>query len=183
MEWEQRFITLLSCQKKKIKIKIKKKNSKYSSLPCWHQKHLTQKSDCERWNAVHAVSSLSQTVVTVFKWQYVDEASQSSRSWHFLVMYRRKVDVFQFCEDVSPLIQEASSVLTSWRGAAGFYTLYGSVLTEAVWTLTVRVVMATRGLLWLGEPSHHSHLSSHFSWRTLCLHSHTGFKSLQLPSS
>ena len=32
-------------------------------------------------------------------------------------------------EDVSGLIQEASSVLTNWRGVAGFSTLCGSVLT------------------------------------------------------
>ena len=31
------------------------------------------------------------------------------------VLYRRQLDLFQFPEDVSPLIQEASSVLTNWR--------------------------------------------------------------------
>ena len=38
----------------------------------------------------------------------------------------------QFLEDVSPLIQEASSVLTTWRGVAGFKTLCGSVLTKSL---------------------------------------------------
>ena len=37
--------------------------------------------------------------------------------------------MFQFLEDVSSLTQEAS-VLTNWRGVAGFYTLCGSVLIE-----------------------------------------------------
>ena len=36
------------------------------------------------------------------------------------LFYRRHLDVFQFLEDVSPLIQEGSAVLTNWGGAAGF---------------------------------------------------------------
>ena len=32
----------------------------------------------------------------------------------FLVVYLRQLDWFQFAEDVSPLIQEASSVLSNW---------------------------------------------------------------------
>ena len=42
--------------------------------------------------------------------KYVDEGSRSSRSWSFSVLL----------EDVSPFILEASSVLTNWRGVAGF---------------------------------------------------------------
>ena len=38
----------------------------------------------------------------------------------FQVLYHRQLDLFQFIEDVSPLIQEASSILTNWRGAAHF---------------------------------------------------------------
>ena len=34
----------------------------------------------------------------------------------FQALYGRHLDVFQFFEYVSPLIQEASSVLTNWRG-------------------------------------------------------------------
>ena len=41
---------------------------------------------------------------------------------------------FQFVKDVSPLIQEASSVVTNWRGVAGFQTLCGNVLTELLGT-------------------------------------------------
>ena len=36
------------------------------------------------------------------------------------MLYRRQLDQFQFLEDVSPLMQEASSVLTTWVGVAGF---------------------------------------------------------------
>ena len=62
----------------------------------------------------------------------VDEGSQS---WWFWVLYRGQRDLFQFLEDVSPLTQEASSVLTIWKGVAGFETLCGSVLTESLRTL------------------------------------------------
>ena len=50
------------------------------------------------------------------------------------MLYARQLDVFQFLEGVSPLIQKASSVLTNWRGVAGFQTLCGSVLKEALRT-------------------------------------------------
>ena len=40
------------------------------------------------------------------------------------------MDMFQVLEDISHIIQEASSVLTNWRGVAGFKTMCGSVLTE-----------------------------------------------------
>ena len=46
----------------------------------------------------------------------VDEGYQSSRTSQSWMLCRRQLDVFQFLEDVSPLIQEASSVLTNWRG-------------------------------------------------------------------
>ena len=62
----------------------------------------------------------------------VDEGSQS---WWFWVLYRGQRDLFQFLEDVSPLTQEASSVLTIWKGVAGFETLCESVLTESLRTL------------------------------------------------
>ena len=43
--------------------------------------------------------------------------------------------MFQFVEDVSPLIQEASSVLTNWRRwVAGLWTLCRSILTESLRT-------------------------------------------------
>ena len=48
------------------------------------------------------------------------------------------VDLFQFLEDISPLIQEASLVLTHWRGVAGFQTLRGSVLAESLGPLVGR---------------------------------------------
>ena len=38
----------------------------------------------------------------------------------FQVLYHSQLDLFQFLEDVSSLIQEASSVVTNWRGVAGF---------------------------------------------------------------
>ena len=44
------------------------------------------------------------------------------------------LDPFQFLEDVSPLIQEASSAPSNWTGAADFLTLCGSVLTESLRT-------------------------------------------------
>ena len=37
-----------------------------------------------------------------------------------LALYRRQLDLFQFLEDVSPLIQEAPSVLTNRRGVASY---------------------------------------------------------------
>ena len=77
----------------------------------------------------------------------VDEASHPGQ-----VMYGRKLDMFPFWEDVSPLIQEASWVLISRRGAAGFETLHGSVLTESVWAPSVRVIMATCGLVGWAQP-------------------------------
>ena len=39
---------------------------------------------------------------------------------HFKCCYHRQPDVFQFLEDVPPLIQETSSVPTNWREVAGF---------------------------------------------------------------
>ena len=44
-------------------------------------------------------------------------------------LYHRQLG-FQFLEDGLSVIGEASSVLTNWRGVAGFYPLGGSVLTE-----------------------------------------------------
>ena len=58
------------------------------------------------------------------------------------MLYCRQLH-FQFLEDVSPLTQEASSVLTNWRGVAGFYTLRGSVLTES---LRARELSVSEGL-------------------------------------
>ena len=46
------------------------------------------------------------------------------------VLHHRQLDLFQFLKDVSPLIQEASSVLTNWSGVAGLEILCRSVLTE-----------------------------------------------------
>ena len=34
------------------------------------------------------------------------------------------MDMFQVLEDISHIIQEASSVLTNWRGVAGFKTVW-----------------------------------------------------------
>ena len=56
--------------------------------------------------------------------------------WNYLEWQKRvynrsvQLDVFQFDEDVSPLIPEASSLLTIWRRVIGFQTLCVSVLTE-----------------------------------------------------
>ena len=50
-----------------------------------------------------------------------------TRLSHFFVLYLRHLDVFQFFENVSPLISEASSVLTNW-------SVCGSVLTESLRT-------------------------------------------------
>ena len=45
------------------------------------------------------------------------------------MLYRGQLDVFfQFPEDVLPLIQAASSVLTNWKGVVGFLTMCGSLL-------------------------------------------------------
>ena len=53
------------------------------------------------------------------------------------VVYRRQLDLFQFLEDISPVTQEASSVLTNWRGV-------GSLLNP-VRMCSFRVVRATSG--------------------------------------
>ena len=42
------------------------------------------------------------------------------------MLYHRQLDWFQFLEDLSPPIQEASSVLTNWREVEGSQTLRGS---------------------------------------------------------
>ena len=49
--------------------------------------------------------------------------------------YRRQLDVFHFPEDVSPLIQVASSVLTNWSGVAR--------LLNPVWECPYRVLKDT----------------------------------------
>ena len=44
------------------------------------------------------------------------------------VLHHGQLDLFQFLEDVSLLIQEASSVLTYWRGVAGLKPCVGMSL-------------------------------------------------------
>ena len=48
------------------------------------------------------------------------------------VLYCRQLDVLQFLGDVSHLIQQASSVLTNWRGVCR--------LLNSVWECPYRVV-------------------------------------------
>ena len=52
------------------------------------------------------------------------------------MLYRRQLDLFQFLGDVWPLVQEASSVLTNWRG--------GGRLLNFVWEFPYRAVKDTR---------------------------------------
>ena len=49
-----------------------------------------------------------------------------------------RLDLFQCLEDVSPLIQEASSILPNWRGVAGFL--------HSAWECPHRVVKDRCGL-------------------------------------
>ena len=51
------------------------------------------------------------------------------------VLYYRQLDVFQFREDVSPLIQEASSVLTNLEGSLQAFKLCVGVSLESLRTL------------------------------------------------
>ena len=51
------------------------------------------------------------------------------------MLYRRQLDEIQFLGDVSPLIQEASSVLTNWRGVCR--------LLNSVWECPYRVAEGT----------------------------------------
>ena len=53
------------------------------------------------------------------------------------MLYHRQLDLFQFLGDVSLLIQEASSVLTDWRGV-------GRVLIS-VWECPDRIVKDLSG--------------------------------------
>ena len=55
-----------------------------------------------------------------------------------IVLYHRQLDLFQFLEDVSSLIQEASSVLTNWRRIGR--------LLNSVWECPHRVVKETCAL-------------------------------------
>ena len=48
------------------------------------------------------------------------------------VLYRRQLDMFQFLKDVSPLIQEAPTVLTNWRGVCW--------LLHSVWVRSYGVI-------------------------------------------
>ena len=58
------------------------------------------------------------------------------------MLYHLQLDVFQFLDNVSPLIQEASSVLTNWRGVCR--------LLNSVWKCPYRVVKDTCEL-WVSE--------------------------------
>ena len=40
-----------------------------------------------------------------------------------MTLYRRQLDLFQCLQDFSPLIQEATSVLTHWRGVGKLFQL------------------------------------------------------------
>ena len=55
------------------------------------------------------------------------------------MLYCSQLDMFLFLEDVSPLTQEASSVLTNWKRVAWFL--------NSVWECPYRVIRATCGLL------------------------------------
>ena len=58
-----------------------------------------------------------------------------------MVIRARQLDMLRFLEDISPLIKEASSVLTNWRGVAG--SLCGSVLAESL-----RLVLGLSRVIW-----------------------------------
>ena len=51
-----------------------------------------------------------------------------------IVLHPSLLHVFHFLEDVSPVIQKASSALTNRRGVAGFLNLCGSVLAAMLRT-------------------------------------------------
>ena len=80
-------------------------------------------------------------VVRVSKWNISMESYLKLTSYQ--VRYCWQLDLFQSLEDVSPLIHEASSVLTNWRGVAGF-------LWNCVWEGPYRVVKDTCWL-WVSE--------------------------------
>ena len=93
------------------------------------------------------------------------------------MLYHSQLDWFQFLEDVSSLLQEALSALTDWRGAAGFLTLCGSVLTET-WAHLDQVTSMTRGST-TQVPL--TTLKLRVSLTTLSGHSHTEFKTCNSP--
>ena len=48
------------------------------------------------------------------------------------MLYHKQLNMFQFLEDVSPLFQEAYSVLTTWRGVTVSHRLLNSVLSQTI---------------------------------------------------
>ena len=62
------------------------------------------------------------------------------------------LNVLQFLEDISPLIQEASLVRTNWRGVAGFFYAVWRVLTETSMSSCISESLGPLMGCWLNRP-------------------------------
>ena len=62
----------------------------------------------------------NKVIGPLFDWLSLSKASHGLAACKRRVLYRRQLAVFQFLEGGPPLIQEASSVLTNWKGVACF---------------------------------------------------------------